>query len=66
MAFVLFAVLAILGLFVLHGPAAGLAALAAMLMFIVACMGALRRRNADLRREDSDRTGIAGWVGGWF
>jgi len=65
MAFVPFAVLAVLALFVLHGPAAGFAALAAMLAFIITCMGALRRRSADLR-GDSDRTGVAGWLGGWF
>lgn len=65
MAFALFAVLAILALFVLDGAAGGVAALAAMLLFIVACIDALRRQDADVRR-DSDRTGLAGWFGGWF
>jgi hypothetical protein len=61
----LFAVLGILALFVLDGAAGGAAALAAMLMFIVACIEALRRQDADVRRR-SDRAGLAGWFGGWF
>jgi hypothetical protein len=64
-AFVLFAVLGVLALFVLDGAAAGAAALAAMLVFIVACIQILRREDADVRRR-SDRTGVAGWIGGWF
>jgi len=64
-AFALVAVLGILALFVLHGIAAGVAALATMLGFILACMDALRRQDADVRRG-SDRTGLAGWIGGWF
>jgi len=36
-----------------------------MLVFILACIAALRGRNADVGL-DSDRTGVAGWVGGWF
>ena len=63
--FVLAAVLAVLALFVLHGPAGGVAALAAMLAFILACIAALHAKDADARR-DSDRTGLSGWVGGWF
>jgi hypothetical protein len=65
LAFALFAVLAILALFVLHGPAAGVAALAALLVFILACIDAMRRQDADARRG-GDRTGLAGWFGGWF
>jgi hypothetical protein len=64
-AFALFAVLASLALFVLDGAAGGVAALAAMLVFILACIDALRRQDVDVRRR-SDRTGLAGWVGGWF
>jgi hypothetical protein len=64
-AFALFAVLAVLALFVLDGPAAGAAALAAMLVFIGACVRALSGQDADTRRQ-SDRTGLAGWFGGWF
>jgi hypothetical protein len=65
LAFALFAVCAILSLFVLHGPAAGMAALAAIFTFILACIAALGRQDADVRR-DGDRTGLAGWIGGWF
>jgi hypothetical protein len=58
-------VLLILSVFVLHGTAAGVAAFAAMLGFIVACIDALSRQDADVRRK-ADRTGLAGWFGGWF
>ena len=63
--FALVAVLLILSLFVLHGAAAGAAAFAAMLGFILACIDALRREDADVRRN-ADRSGLAGWFGGWF
>jgi membrane associated rhomboid family serine protease len=63
--FAFVAVLAILALFVLHGAAAGAAAFAAMFGFIAACIYALHRQDADVRR-DADRTGVAGWFGGWF
>lgn len=63
--FALVAVLLILSLFVLHGAAAGAAAFAAMLGFILACIGALHRQDADVRRK-ADRSGLAGWFGGWF
>jgi membrane associated rhomboid family serine protease len=63
--FAFVAVLAILAVFVLHGAAAGAAAFAAMLGFIAACIYALHRRDADVRR-DADRAGLAGWFGGWF
>lgn len=64
-AFGLFAVLGILALFVLDGIASGVASLAAMLVFAVACMLALRGQAADAR-ADADRTGLAGWFGGYF
>lgn len=60
-AFALCAVLAILALFVFHGIAAGVAALATILAFIFACIIALGRQD-----PDTDRTGVAGWVGHWF
>jgi hypothetical protein len=63
-AFALAAVLALLA-FLLRGAPAALASLGAMLVFIFACMGALTRRDAATRRE-ADRTGMAGWFGGWF
>ena len=63
--FAFVAVLAILAVFVLHGAAAGAAAFAAMFGFIAACIYALHGKDADVRR-DADRTGIAGWFGGWF
>jgi hypothetical protein len=63
--FAFVAVLLILSLFVLHGAAAGVAAFAAMLGFILACIDALRRKDADVRRN-ADRSGLAGWFGGWF
>ena len=63
--FALVAVLLILSLFVLHGAAAGVAAAAAMLGFVAACIGVLSRKDADIKRE-ADRTGVAGWFGGWF
>jgi hypothetical protein len=37
----------ILALFVLDGAAGGVAALAAMLVFILACINVLRRQDAD-------------------
>jgi xanthosine utilization system XapX-like protein len=63
LAFGLVAVIAILALFVVDGPAGGILALVAMIGFILACMAALRAREAD---RDADRTGLAGWFGGWF
>jgi hypothetical protein len=57
-----FSVLAVL---VLHGPLAGVAALAAMLTFIGACMFALRGQDPDMLAT-GDRTALGGWVGGWF
>jgi xanthosine utilization system XapX-like protein len=63
LAFGLVAVIAILALFVVDGPAGGILALVAMIGFILACMAALRARDAG---SDADRTGVAGWFGGWF
>jgi hypothetical protein len=63
--FALCAVLSILSLFVLHGIASGAVSLAAMVVFIGACIYALRGEDADTRAR-SDRTGMAGWLGGWF
>ena len=63
--FALLAVLLILALFVLHGAAAGAAAFVTMVGFILACIDALHRQDADVRRK-ADRTGLAGWLGGWF
>jgi hypothetical protein len=65
MGFALFASLTIIGLFVLDGAVAGVALLAALLVFIVACIYALRGEDPDAV-TDSDRTGIVGWIGGWF
>jgi hypothetical protein len=64
-AFSLVALFGILSQFVLEGPAAGVAALAAMIGFILACIDALRRQDAGVRRS-ADRSGLAGWFGGWF
>jgi hypothetical protein len=61
----LVAVVAMVAVFVLHCAAAGAAAFAAMLGFIAACIYALHRRDAEVRR-DVDRAGVGGWFGGWF
>jgi hypothetical protein len=63
--FAFVAVLGILAVFVLDGAAAAAAALAAMLGLILTCMDALRREDEDVRRN-ADRTGLAGWFGGFF
>jgi hypothetical protein len=65
-AFALDALPAILAVFILDGAVAGVAAFAAMLVFILACIAAaLRQANADLAGR-TDRTGLAGWIGHWF
>ena len=64
-AFALDAMVAILAVFILDGAVAGMAAFAAMLIFIFACIAALRQRNAD-QGGRTDRTGLAGWIGHWF
>jgi len=51
--------------FILDGAVAGVAAFAAMLVFIFACIAALRQPNADLGGR-TDRTGLVGWIGHWF
>jgi hypothetical protein len=63
--FALFAVLAVLGIFVLDGAAGGVTSLAAMLVFIAACVYALRGQDQGAV-EHNERTGLAGWFGGWF
>ena len=63
--FALFGVLAVLGLFVLGGIAAGVALFLALLTFIFACMYALRAVRGD-GDDASERTGLTGWFGGWF
>jgi hypothetical protein len=63
--FAVFTALAIAGLFVLDGAVAGVDLLVAMLVFVAACIYALRGEDPDTRKK-SDRTGIAGWIGGWF
>ena len=64
-AFALDAMLAILAVFILDGAIAGVAAFAAMFVFIFVCIAALRQPNADLGGR-TDRTGLAGWIGHWF
>jgi hypothetical protein len=63
--FALFAVIAILGLFVLNGAAAGASLFVAMLVFIGACIIALRDEDPDAVAHNH-RTGLNGWFGGWF
>jgi hypothetical protein len=65
MGFVLVVSLAVLGLFVLDGGVAGVASLAALLALIGACIYALRGEDPDAVKR-SDRTGLTGWIGGWF
>jgi hypothetical protein len=62
---VVFGVLAILGLFVLDGVAAGVVLFVALLEFIFACMYALRGEDPDSVAHNN-RSGFAGWFGGWF
>ena len=63
--FALSGVFFVLAVLVLHGPIAGMAALVSILVFIAACMYALRGAEpAGL--STADRAGIGGWVGGWF
>jgi hypothetical protein len=63
--FALCAALAILGVFVLHGAASGATLLVTMLAFVGACIYALRGQDPDTMAHD-ERTGLAGWFGGWF
>jgi uncharacterized membrane protein len=64
-AFAVDALLGLLAVFILDGAVAGVVALAAMLVFIFACIAALRQPNADSGGR-TDRTGLAGWIGHWF
>jgi hypothetical protein len=63
--FAVFAIMAILGLFVLDGIAAGVVLFAALLELIFACMYALRGEDPDSVAHNN-RSGFAGWFGGWF
>jgi hypothetical protein len=63
--FAVFGVLAILGLFVLGGVAAGAVLFVAMLVFIGSCISALRGEDPDSVAHNN-RTGFAGWFGNWF
>jgi hypothetical protein len=63
LAYALVAVIAIVALFVVDGPAGGILALVALILFILTCIAALRSRGAD---PDSDRAGLTGFFGGWF
>jgi hypothetical protein len=63
--FAIFATLAVLGLFVLHGIASGVILFAALLEFVFACMYALRGEDPDSVTHNN-RSGFAGWFGGWF
>ena len=65
MGFAVSAACAVVGLLVLHGAAAGVELLGTMLVFVGACIYALRGEDADTIAK-SDRTGLAGWFGGWF
>lgn len=63
--FALFAGLAIAGLFVLDGTLAGVTLLVAMLVFIGACIYVLRGEDPDSVTRN-ERSGLAGWFGGYF
>lgn len=63
--FAVFLALATSGLFVLHGAAAGAALFAAMLVFIGACIYALKGGEPGAIRHNQ-RTGLTGWFGNWF
>jgi len=63
--FALSAVLAIVGLFVLSGALAGAELFVTMLVFIFACIYALRDQDPDSVAH-SQRTAGAGWFGRWF
>ena len=60
-----FVALAVTGLFVLEGAAAGAVLFAAMLVFIGACIYALKGQEPGAVRHN-ERTGLTGWFGGWF
>jgi hypothetical protein len=54
-----------LGLFVLDGAAAGATLFVTVLVFIGACIYALRGEDPDAI-EHNQRTGLGGWFGRWF
>jgi hypothetical protein len=51
---------------VIDGTAAGLVLLAALVVFIVACIHALSLQDDSPALANSHRAGVAGWFGGWF
>jgi hypothetical protein len=63
--FAIWAVLAIIGLFVLHGTAAGATLFAAFLVFIFTCIYALRGEDPESAKH-SQQAGTGGWLGGGF
>ena len=63
--FAVFAVLVVLGLFVLSGAAVGADLFVAMLVFVAACSLALRDQDPDAT-AGSQRAGLTGWFGRWF
>jgi hypothetical protein len=63
--FAVFAILTILGLYVVDGVAAGLMLLAALFVFIASCIQALSVQEPGAVAS-SHRIGITGWFGGWF
>ena len=60
-AFAVSAVFAVLALFVLDGAASGVAALAATLVFVLACMLAVRGRETDGGASAQERGGWGGF-----
>jgi hypothetical protein len=62
--FAVVAVVAVCGLFVLHGAASGAVLFAALLGFVFACIYALKCQDPDDRKH-ADRTGLSGWTGGF-
>jgi hypothetical protein len=64
-AFAACGVLAILGVFVLHGTASGIVLLVTMIAFVGACVLALRGTDPDDAAQNT-RAGLTGWFGGWF
>ena len=59
-------ILTIVGLFVIDGPDAGLVLLAAMVVFIIACIHALSLQEDSSAVDNSHRAGVTGWFGNWF
>jgi hypothetical protein len=63
--FAVCAILAIVGLFVLDGAAAGATLLVTMLAFAGTCIYALRDEDPTAV-ANTQRTGLTGWFGGWL